>query len=163
MLVHPFPRYIEARELEPGELYFLDISKPSIVCIRAVDPEKNGEPYNLPLSAPADVKIGAGELFKYDQLKVLTFGTDYRLLLPTAPDGWSTTPPTESVAMVMHDGQPYARGYFNEFRVFPVLVNLSNGQIRDLPRGVSLMYALNWEIMLVRPDGTESTVFRAGA
>ena len=48
----------------------LPISQPAIVCIRAVDLEKNGETFNLPLTGQPDGQIGAGELFKFDETKV---------------------------------------------------------------------------------------------
>jgi len=96
-----------------------------------------------------------GTLIEYQSSTVVSFGSEFAVQLPIAPDEWTTEEPEVGITpLILAEGELYVRCIFTGYgRAVRGLVNMKNGRVsfNNNPRVAA--YALNWELLVADAKG----------
>jgi hypothetical protein len=158
MEILPKLKIARFEKLEPGDLFVYPHSNGPCLALKAEDRMRNGEKLILPLGPTFPHSAGGPRLLPWQAATTVSFGKDYIIRVPTAPEGWTDREPGPDVlCLVVTTDQIYFRANLSlqpgEFQ--SCLVRATDGIViyhRDRanqePVPQIFAYAVQWDIVV---------------
>jgi hypothetical protein len=83
-------------QLKSGDLFIWLDEDERCIALKAENPEMNGEKLIVPLGPKFPREVGGPRLLKWAATTVISFGQNYEIELPTAPECWLPTHPKQA-------------------------------------------------------------------
>jgi len=164
MKMTPTPTVTRFEQLNPGDLFFVEIQERSCVALKAVDDERDGDTLMVVLGpySSFNEEVIPGILLSWKAATVVSFSNEFTVSLPTEPEDWTTTAPADGVLpLVISDGDIYVRAVSDVYgRRLKCFVKISNGRVIYQPRTSISAYALKWGLAIVDERGELHPILR---
>ncbi len=158
MKMIPAARAVRYEQLEPGELFlFVDEGTYALKCR-----QEEGERNKMLVLGPSFMDAGGPYLVGWQGLAVLSFGRDFSILLPSAPEAWAPRPADPSqVWLTVAEDRTFVRANIGPSAQHFVggYVDLETGQVHERIRG-SALFTDTWEIAVLGANNPPRTILK---
>jgi len=160
------PKLISTRlaQLKPGDLYLYQHGEGASVGLMVIDSAMDNDPCELALGPAFPYGTKGPHLQKTNPCSVVSFGPDFRLILPTEPSAWHfEAPPPDCHCVAIDDQTAYFRANWAQpqYPFRSCYINIQTGKVHvagpgrsgySEPPGVKA-YASKWTLALPGENG----------
>jgi hypothetical protein len=158
MKMIPAARTVRYEQLEPGELFlFVDEGTYALKCR-----QEQGERNKMVVLGPSFMDGGGPYLLGWQATTVLSFGKEFSIFLPIAPEAWVPQPADLSqVWLTVAENRTFVCVNIGPSPQHPVrgYVDFETGQVFEYIQG-SALFADTWEIAVLGANHPPRTILK---
>lgn len=163
MEIFPPVKVTRFEQLKPGDLFIYPDKRQSCFAIKVEKQSADDSSGMVVLGPNFPDGISESFILEWQPATVISFGKEYSILLPQAPDLWFLSGSLrEPVCIAVCEQRAYvcANGGSNEQRFLQCFVEFSTGKLveRQLPGHVA--YTNNWEIVISHQNLTTQPLIK---